>query len=279
METIYSKIKKAIELSDVNALKILISKESIQLRNEALITCVTLNQPECLAYLLKKLCNSEYLSNSLIEAMNLEYYSCVELLIPKIKKNPSYLLADIGRCAILKNNMKVLIKILPLIEQAKPRSMEFLVTHLISWGVKIGRLEMFNLLKDKAPPLFRKEILEFAIQGPSLEIFKMVLKRSEPKLNDSKALTLAVMVGKEELVDLLFPLSDPVRCLVHFTGFSKNNPVLWQNVDAFSKRLTTPVQKHLLERFGEEFLPQTFQRILNETIPNQVIPSTQKIRL
>lgn len=89
-------------------------------------------------------------------------------------------------------------------------------------AVRNGHAECVELLIPVSNPKDYNTALWFASGHDSVECVKLLLTVADPKHKNSQALQSAVVHGNQEIVDLLYPLSDPDVALAQMTTRFQN---------------------------------------------------------
>lgn len=89
-------------------------------------------------------------------------------------------------------------------------------------AVRNGHAECVKLLIPVSNPKDYNTALWFASARDSVECVQLLLTVADPKHKNSQALQSAVIHKKQEIIDLLYPLSDPDTALAEITTRFKN---------------------------------------------------------
>lgn len=161
----------------------------LAMRNQAVDAALLYNQPECLEFLLTQLPSESDCSVFLHHAIVGGQHECIEIILPYVKgSDVVYQLHQYARN-----------------------------------GYKVGFEVLFARIANDCEK--RLSVFNEAVLSNNGYIVNKVLPTIDPKHNNSLALQVACMKGYQDLVDLLYPLSDPYSALSEMK-MHKNDPSL-----------------------------------------------------
>lgn len=180
---------------DVELLKRLqLGVTHLAMRNQAVDAALLYNQPECLEFLLMQLpsdCDcSVFLHNAIIGGQK----ECIETILPYVKSS------DV---------------VFQLYQYARN-------------GYKEGFDEVFARVAHDCEQCCN--VFHEAVLSNNSYIVNKMLPTIDPKLNDSLALQVACMKGHHDLVDLLYPLSDPYQALADMKRHKNDTSLLDEKI-------------------------------------------------
>lgn len=148
-------------------------------------------------------------SRALLLACQGGHLQCVELLLP---------LASIEDCQTVSQLVA---------EHGHPESLKLLVEH---------------------DPDFAPMLLVHAVTGKNLQTATVLSELTNPKYKDSLALQWAVVTGQKDMVDILFPVSDPEAALFCIQKQHADRPQRWT---WFYDRVMETQKQKILSEIGE----------------------------
>lgn len=142
------------------------------------------------------------------------------------------------------------------------------ISHCADWNshplinaVRGEHVECVRLLIPVSNPKDYNTALVFACGRDSVECVKLLLEVADPLYNHSQALQSAVINKNQEIVDLLYPLSDPDAALKHL-------------LNTFKHTLRPSPYQDFIDRVEEG----RFQRQLNKEIEAQQPTALSKLK-
>lgn len=202
---------QAVIDGDVELLKRLqMSVTSLPMRCEAVDAALIYNQPQCLAFVLTQLpsdCDcSVFFHNAIVGGQK----ECIEIIVPYIKSS----------------------------------DVLFQLHQYARNGYKVGFDALFARIEHDFGN--RQSVFNEAILSNNHYIFHKILPSIDPKHNNSLALQVACMKGHRDLVDLLYPLSDPYVALEEMKQHKNDVSLLKDKIaqHELKEKLKNATQKH-----------------------------------
>lgn len=186
---------QAVIDGDVPLLKRLqMGVKSLSMRCQAVDAALLYNQPDCLAFLLTQLpsdCDcSVFLQNAIIGGQQ----ECIETILPYVKSS----------------------------------DVVFQLHQYARNGYKEGFDALFARIANDGDQ--RCIVFNEAVLANNCYIVNKVLPTIDPKHNNSLALQVACMKGHQDMVDLLYPLSDPYQALADMKQHKNDTSLLDEKI-------------------------------------------------